>query len=256
MNTFQNTQAAEHPQHQSVGRGWAWIVDAWGMFKQTPGPWVGIVVVWFLIQTLVNLMPIISLAMVVLGPVFSGGILMAARQQDAGHDIGLGDLFSGFKSDRFGPLAMLGLLSLGLILSAVFLVAAVVAILLGGFDPDAAQLSPVQVLIGALLVLVLSLPVIMALWFATPLVALQEISPSQAFVASLQACLKNFGALTLFSLALIPLGIIAMIPLGLGLLVLAPVMMLAMYRAYIEIFRLPTSHSSSGISGQDLGWPE
>ncbi len=249
MQAFQDTVAREQPQHQRAGRGWGWIVDGWGLFKQVPGTWLGIFVVWVLVHIAANIVPMGSLVTAILGPVLGAGFLLAAKSQEAGQPVGVGHLFSAFKGERFGQLALLGFFNLLLIFVLILLMVVVFAVLLGGIDFEASQLPPQQVLVGLLLFLVLLLPVIMMVWFATSLVALHEVTPVQAYKLSLAACLCNIGSLTVFSLALIPLGLLAVLPLGLGLLILGPVGTLAMYRAYVDIFRVSTA--DAGIP--DLG---
>lgn len=249
MTAFQDTVAREQPQHQRAGRGWGWIADGWSLFKQMPGTWLGIFVIWIVVQMAANLVPLGGLIMGVLGPVFTAGILFAARDQEAELPIGIGHLFAGFKHERFGQLALLGFLTLLMFLLVMLIVLMVFALMLGGIQLDPANMPTQQLLVGMLLVLVLLLPVIMAVWFSTSLVALHDLSPIAAFKLSFAACLRNIGSLTVFSLALIPLGLLALIPFGLGLLILAPVAVLAMYRAYVDIFRVATA--DAGIP--DLG---
>ncbi|MGJ8670028.1 MAG: BPSS1780 family membrane protein [Oceanococcus sp.] len=250
MAEFQNSVALAQPQHRPAGRGWEWIVEAWGLFKAMPGMWLGLIVLWMLIQFLAGIVPMAGLALGVLGPVINAGILFAARDQEAGHEVGVGHLLSGFKSPRFGQLALLGFLTLLLILLVAVVVGVVFAVLMGDFDADAMQWGSVQLLIGLLLFMVLTLPVLMALWFSTNLVALHELSPVAAFKMSFSGCLSNLGSLTVFSLIMIPLAVLAVLPFGLGLLVLTPVGFLAMYRSYIDIFR---DAAATATHAADLG---
>ena len=53
---------------------------------------------------------------------------------------------------------------------------------------------------------------------------------------SLVACLKNILPIILWTLCLCPLAVAALIPCGLGFLVLMPVMLLGMYVSYRQIF--------------------
>jgi uncharacterized membrane protein len=75
-----------------------------------------------------------------------------------------------------------------------------------------------------------------AFWFVNTLVALGGVQPWDAIVLSAKAGFANVGALVLFTLLLIPISLIAMIPAGLGLLVLLPVLSGASYASYQDVF--------------------
>ena len=87
-----------------------------------------------------------------------------------------------------------------------------------------------------LVMLALSIPVYMALWFAPALVTLRELAPTDAIKQSFRACLKNIVPFLLYGIVMLVLGIIAAIPLGLGLLILGPMLMASVYVAYQDIF--------------------
>ena len=80
----------------------------------------------------------------------------------------------------------------------------------------------------------LMLPLLMALWFAPALVIFHDVQPMAAMKSSFQGACANtapgFGSVGFV------LAILAVIPLGLGLLVLGPVMWGTMYVGYRDIF--------------------
>ena len=251
MAEYHSSVALTAPRHRSAGRGGAWIQEGWGLFKALPGLWLGLILLWMLIQFAAGIVPLAGFIMAILGPALNAGILFAARDQEQSGQFGIGHLLAGFRSERFGQLALLGFFTLLLMLLVALVIGIVFALLLGGdFDPEAMQIGSAQILVGLLLLLVLMLPAIMAVWFSGSLVALHDCTPMQAFKLSFAGCLKNIGSLTVFSLILIPLSLLAMLPLGLGLLILLPVGFLAMYRAYIDIFRAPSEAAQGGF---DLG---
>lgn len=237
MDPFQTDNTQASPRHWPAAQGWRWIVDGWGLFKQAPGLWIGMLLIWFVMQMIMGAVPIIgSLASALLGPALMAGFYLAARKMEAGEVVRAGDVLSGCTGDRFGPLVMLGLLSLGLGVLMIVLLGVVFIAAMGGMDFDLEQIGPMQASIGLLLFLVMLVPLMMALWFATSLVALHEQSPIEAVKQSYRGCMRNMGSLTVFGLVVVPLFIIAVIPFGLGLLVLSPVLILAMYRSYVDIY--------------------
>jgi len=84
--------------------------------------------------------------------------------------------------------------------------------------------------------LALFMLVAMALWFAPTLVALRGVAPVDAMRQSFAASLKNIVPFLLWGLIYIVASIVASIPLGLGWLVLWPVLMLTMYVSYKDVF--------------------
>jgi uncharacterized membrane protein len=73
-------------------------------------------------------------------------------------------------------------------------------------------------------------------WWSPALVALHDITPFEAMKRSLFACLRNWKALLVFGLLAIVICVVAIIPLGLGLLVAGPVLAISWWAGYREIF--------------------
>jgi uncharacterized membrane protein len=83
---------------------------------------------------------------------------------------------------------------------------------------------------------VLLLFVMMLFWFATQLVALNDVPVFQSLTMSFKACLRNPLALLVYMLLVLLLLILGMIPLLLGLLVVVPWLFASMYVSYRQIF--------------------
>jgi uncharacterized membrane protein len=231
------------PRKVAAGNGWRWIADGWGHFRQNPGPWIGATLVWLLLMGAMSAVPMVgSLASSILGPVFLAGFMLGANAQYEGEDFEVRHLFAGF-SERFGALALVGLLNLVgviviIVIAGVVFGGALFAMMGSGFEPDPANLEQMIVpLLGAvLLVLALMLPLMMAYWFAPALVVLGKLSPTQALKASFSACTRNMLPFFIYGLALSLLTIVAIIPLALGFLVLIPVVTASVFTSYRDIF--------------------
>jgi uncharacterized membrane protein len=85
----------------------------------------------------------------------------------------------------------------------------------------------------------LLLPVMMAMWFAPLLVVFHELGAWEAMKQSFSACLKNFLPFLWYGVLLLLLSLLAMIPLGLGFLVLWPVIVASLYTSYRDIYLRP-----------------
>lgn len=100
---------AEPPNSCNAGQGWSWIAEGFELFKASPGNWIGMIIVYIVIMFVLGFIPFLgSLATVILGPVFTGGFMIACRNMEQGQP-NFSDLFAGFQ-DKFGPLALVGLI--------------------------------------------------------------------------------------------------------------------------------------------------
>ena len=184
-----------------------------------------------------------SLALMVLGPVFGGGIMLGCKALSEGGELELGHLFAGFKQ-KFGPLAAVG----AIYLVASIVIALVVGLVIGAgmfalLAGSAASRPPAPAagaimgsLLMVLVMLALMIPVWMAIWFAPALVVLNERGAVEAMKESFSGCLKNIIPMLLYGVILFIAAIIAAIPLGLGWLVLGPVLAGSLYASYRDVY--------------------
>jgi hypothetical protein len=75
-----------------------------------PADWIIAVLVWVVLNTILNLFPLLSLLAGLLTPVFMGGIMLGAHDQERGGKFGVGHVFAGFTGDKLGPLVLVGAL--------------------------------------------------------------------------------------------------------------------------------------------------
>ncbi len=221
----------------AAGRGWDWIVGGWQLFKKQPGMWIGLVVVALVIFIVLAVIPFIgSLALAIIGPVFVGGVVLGCRALDEGGELGLGHLFAGFRH-KFGTLAAVGALNLAAQVVIMIVVMVITGASLFTLKEGGAGAGVAMGMVLAILVmLALMIPVAMAVWFAPGLVVLNERGAVEAMKESFTGCLKNIVPFLVYGVVLLGLSIVASIPLGLGWLVLGPVVAASIYTAYRDIF--------------------
>jgi uncharacterized membrane protein len=253
-NPYQAPQANLHqaeeegemtgPVSVPAGNGIAWIGSAFSdHFKQSPGAWIGAIVVLVLLSMAMQAIPLLGpLAYSLLSPVFAGGLMLGAHAQHEGEDFTFNHLFSGFQQST-GQLILLG----ALYLVAMIVMVVIVGVLIGGSmamfgdmgDPEAIdavmQDSPAFLLM-ILVSLLLFLPVLMAYWFAPALIVLNGVSALTAAQMSFMGCLKNLLPFLLYGIVMLVLMFIAAIPLFLGYLVLLPLITASIYTAYRDIY--------------------
>lgn len=227
-----------------AGRGWAWIAEGWDLFKRQPGLWIGIILLLGVIFIGTALIPIIGgLLMTLFGPVFAAGVVIGCRALDKGGELEIGHLFAGFR-ERTGTLIGVGALYLAATLVIMLVVGLVMgagmfAMMSGGSDPAAMAAMGMTMVLAVLVMAALLLPVVMAVWFAAPLVVFHEHGAFEAMKASFVGCLKNILPFLIYGVVLFVFAIIASLPLLLGWLVLGPVMAASLYTAYRDIYLKP-----------------
>ena len=222
------------------GRGWDWIVEGFALFRKQPGIWILTTVALGVVFIVISLIPLLgSLANALLFPIFGAGLMLGCRDLERGGALGLEHLLAGFKR-KTGDLVVVGAFNLFgwvVIAFAVFTViggGVFMALMRGGIE--GASLSIASLLIALLLVVGLSLPLYMAIWFAPALIVLHDLAPVAALKESFFACLRNWIPFLVYSVVLLVLGIVAAIPAGLGFLILIPVLIASVYTAYRDIF--------------------
>lgn len=233
-----------------VGQGMAWIRRGWALFTQAPLMWIVSLVLVFVIFLLLNFVPLIgTLAANVMIGLLAGGLMLGAHAQHGGRKFAVSDLFSGFQAPHMMPLLIVGAIYAAALFVLTLLAAGMFIAILGASGAAGALMSGdssaimgliAGATIGSILVLLMvmaiAVPIFMAYWFAPALVVLQGVAPSDALKASFSACLKNFMPFLVYGLVFLVLFVVGSLPLGLGLLVVVPLMYTSTYAAYRDVF--------------------
>jgi uncharacterized membrane protein len=231
------------PHGVDATNGFKWIGKGWWHFKQAPISWIAVMLIWFVLIFIISLIPILgALAVNVLTPVLIAGLMIGCNEQDHGDDFSISYLFSGFANNA-GQSVMIGVFYLIFIFLFAFGFAALMFGSIGELasqqeNPEAMAMmffSP-SFIISLLVASLLFIPVMMAYLFAPALVVLEDMSAWEAMKMSFMGCLKNFLPFFLYSLAAIVMMIVAAIPFGLGLLIVSPILIAAIYAAYRDIY--------------------
>lgn len=223
-----------------VGACFEWLRQGWAMFMGNPGIWIGSSVLLMVILLAISIVPLFGqIAVNLLLPLFGAGLLQLCRHQADGKEPLIADLFAGFRHNT-GPLVMVGVLySVGIFGIAFLAFLLVTGGIIGGVVTGRVAglgISLGGVMLAGLLVMVLSIPVIMATWFAPALVYFHQMKPVDAMKASFAAGQKNWLPMSIFGIILMVAGFFAMLPLMLGFLLLLPIFCGAVYASYRDIF--------------------
>jgi hypothetical protein len=246
----ESDESLRDPCSVRAGRGWGWIRDGWSQFRGQPWTWVGALMLFLLVSVALSLVPVIGgLALGILGPLLTGGVMIGAQAQWGGGRFEIAHLLSGFSRNP-GSLALVGVVYLGLslLLSLVIVLALLLSVSalapdlsLLELDPETmdprelGRLGPLM-LLPLVLGLLLGIPLMMAVLFAPVLVALNGVPVVSALWLSLLGCWRNLLPLSVFGLVALGLGIASVLTFGLALLLVMPLLTLALYHAYRDVY--------------------
>lgn len=228
-----------------VSAGWNWYVRGWGLFMKNPGMWLVTALVMMILLAVLSWFPLVGPAAAALvKPALLGGMLYGARELDQGRSFEFTHLFQALQDSKLtGPMIMLGLLPMVVLLVfAVLFGAALFSAVVGMMlAPKTAGLSGAFGAGSFVMLLLLGIPawigLFAALFFSIPQVMFGRAEWLDAIKSSLNACLANIVPMLLFVVIFIVLAMLAAVfTFGFGMLLLAPVVVAAMYCAWSEVY--------------------
>jgi uncharacterized membrane protein len=225
-----------------AGNGFSWIGTGWHYFRQSPLNWAALALIFGVLWIVISIIPGVNFLASVIFPIFTGGMMIACENQRRTGSLAIGDLFAGFQQ-KLGALAIVGLISLGVMLASMIPLIVVFGLsfagaVLGGAHgvPSLGSISVSMVILGGLLVVVMSCVTWSLLWFAPALVTLQNQAPIEALKNSFIGCWRNPLAGLLYGIGAFIVLILGMIPLFLGLFVVMPMLVVSIHAGYRDIF--------------------
>ncbi|MEF8712136.1 MAG: BPSS1780 family membrane protein [Accumulibacter sp.] len=251
-----------------AAQGWRWLADGFRIFRKNHLMLTFLVVSYWVLMALVNIIPVLgTVATTLCIPAFSVSLMNACRRIEQGAPLSLQLLFSGFASNLRG-LLVLGALYLAatvgiLAISALADGGALMAMMLAGQKPAEGVVNDGSLLLATQIALLFLCPLMMAYWYAPVLAGWHGLPPAKALFFSFVACLRNWRAFLVYSLAiavvatLLPglfIGILATLLPGsaallavvmtvLLILVLAPTLFASFYISYRDVFVTIEDHA-------------
>jgi uncharacterized membrane protein len=200
-----------------------WIKASFATFREKPLQFI----VLGIFSTLVSLMPLFGAFMM---PLFVTRFAVISRKIEQNEPV----LFSTIFDDFFAHRQVLILAFINFAITAIIFIVQYIAehtLKQHGIDITAP---------GSLLMLIFFIPALilqMALWLS-PLICLynNDIEPLPAMWMSLKACGFNVVTFLIYSLLVIFFTVLAIVPIGLGLLVWLPMMNIVTYFIYKSVF--------------------
>tara|TARA_R110002051_G_scaffold297926_1_gene364506 strand:+ start:377 stop:1216 length:840 start_codon:yes stop_codon:yes gene_type:complete len=237
-------QLLASPRKCDAAAGMSWIVKAFGLFKDQPLLWFGMSVTFLIIVGIASSIPLLNILIIPTLFMFLGGFIKGAAAQSQGAELRFDHLFSAFKS-HWQPLLILGLLYLvGIIICMIPLFIAMgsmmFSMMTGGMGSSYGMMNDISlgsIFLGYLLSMLLIIPLYMALWFAPALVVLHNLEPIAAMKKIFEAGKVNVMPILVYGLiSVLLLPILTMLTLGLGVLLILPIMLLTYYTSYRDVW--------------------
>lgn len=242
-----------------AGRGARWLAEGWQLFRGAPLGWLAAVFGYWLIMTLVSLVPLLGVAAAaILVPAFSVGFMAIARATSRGAPAELALLFDGLRHEVRAQLLLgvIYLLCIAALLGASSLAddGALARWMLTGKRPDEEVLQSQGFVAALLVAALLYVPVMAAFWFAPPLAAWHSTGAAKALFFSLAASLMNwraflaYGAVTAIVTLVIPFVVLTLLTLTGALrfpaaslvfpllLIVLPTLFASFYASYRDVF--------------------
>ena len=240
-----------------ASNGARWLLEGWNLFRAAPLGWIAMVFAYWLLMTLVSVLPLVGVAAAsILVPAFSVGFMAAARAASRRAPVELALLFDGFRNHWRSQLVLGAVYLAGLAVvlagSAAADGGALATWMLTGRRPEDEVLHAEDFLLGLAFAAALYMPVLMAFWFAPPLAAWHGAPPAKALFFSFFACLMNWRAFLVYG------ALTALLALALPLVVLWAVMLASLKVAAVSlifpllIVLLPTLFASFYASYRDV----
>lgn len=237
-----------------AGRGWVWIVEGFALFRKSPANWLLLLLALVLVMKVLVFVPVLGIVFVLLMPVFIAGLMDGCRALEHNEPLQFGYLLVGFRRNAAQLVTIGGVSLVGNLLIMM------IVLNLGGeamssmsklmsqkqaIDPQLAKdMQAAASSVGRALIvgMIVSVPLLMALWYAPLLAYFQNESAIGAMKASFMACLKNAGPMLLYGLVIV-LGMFLAMPFGmalgqydLALWLLAPILLPSLYASYKDVF--------------------
>jgi len=231
--------------------GLQWVAKSFSLFGKSPSIWIVMLMIYFGISILLTTIPVLVLIPTLLAPVFNAGFVYAAKAVDNGQMLEIDHLFAGFK------LQLRGLFRLGMLyFLANLIIIVVVSVVLESIANESAIIAMseatttieleqilmrypdllVAILKAIMVGFVLTIPLIMASWFSPALVIFHNMPPLKAMFLSIKACNRNMLSFLIYGILMVPILLLAILPLGLGLLIVLPVIFISQYCSYKAVF--------------------
>jgi len=180
-------------------------------------------------------------------PILSAGLMVVAQRIWYNEPVTVPEAFTGFREHapavvNVGVWYMLGwmlIVALGLLLGGGAALSGMAVSLETQYEWLGTAISVFGILLAVVISLLLVLPLVMSVWLAPPLAVFHDIPAMRAMSHSFVASWRSLPAFIVAFFLVALMLFLTSLTLGLGLLVVIPVMAGATYAAYRDLYELP-----------------
>lgn len=189
-----------------AGNGWLWLKRGFGFFGRAPLAWIMVAVSYWVLVSVVGILPYVGVVAVMLAtPSFSVSFMAMCRELEHGRPLELQLLFAGFRRHLPALVALGGIyfaaILLILVASQLFDGGLLLRWMLLGKAVPRDEASGSALAISAIAAFALFVPVILAFWFAPVLTAWHGMPAAKALFFSFFASLRNWRAFFVYGIA-------------------------------------------------------
>ena len=243
-----------------ASRGWRWFSEGFMLFHKKQLILSLFVLSYWFSMALIDRLPVIGqVVAMLLIPVFSVSLMNTCRLIAQGNRPAPLSLFSGFRKN------LRGLLALGVsYMVASFIILGISAavdngilfrLIVLGIQPSEEALASGELMVAGQLALVLFSPLMMAYWYAPVLVAWHDLSAGKSLFFSFIACARNWRAFLVYVVTVLIFG--TLVPVLLASLLSSFFakdgdMFSVILTSLIVLVLLPTLYASFYVSYRDV----
>jgi len=189
-----------------AGNGWLWLKRGFGFFGRAPFTWIMIAVSYWVLVSVVGILPYVGLVAVMLAtPAFAVSFMAMCRELERGRPLELPLLFAGFRRNLPALVALGGIYLVAILLilvaSQLFDGGLLLQWMLLGKAVPRDEGSGDALATAAIAAFALFVPVIMAFWFAPVLTAWHGMPAAKSLFFSFFASLRNWRAFLVYGIA-------------------------------------------------------
>ncbi|MEM7103430.1 MAG: glycerophosphoryl diester phosphodiesterase membrane domain-containing protein [Bacteroidota bacterium] len=209
-----------------------YISKAFAIFKQTPGSYIGFVLLAFVVLMILGIIPLVNILANFLSPVLFAGIYIVSQKIDTNQNFEFSNFFDGFKRNP-GQIILASIL-MGLIAcaAAIPMIVGLVPMMMSGTEPGA------MFFLGLLVSMVIIFYLMVSWIFTVQFIIFHNMQAWQAMQASMKLVKGKWWSVFGFIIMLGFMNMLGALCLLVGLLVTMPVSQIAMYTAFSDVTRM------------------
>ncbi|EGM79538.1 hypothetical protein Rhein_0422 [Rheinheimera sp. A13L] len=217
----------------------SWLTKAWELFRLAPSTMIAMVAFMTVLSLVAQLHPVLAVLLVLANPFLTAGfyksIVLLQQQKEVNFQL----IFSVFKEERYRRIFIR--------LAGANLLANIPLMLLMAQLMEQAQAEAVEPLTVLFFVVALSLMFMLFAYAVAIAYFLNEQRLQAILTASLTACWRNVGALTLFGIMAVALGMLGLVTFGFAFVVIIPVLQIAFFLSFSAFFALQLDDSAPAV---------